>query len=172
MFESWRIVNIRPIYTAQRLPKTVACNLLATWVVPCKSSTQLTYDKVGIQRYLFWTLSISVFKSEEVKPKCAEMTSSAYQGRKQFASYLSPTKSRHLWLHVLDARSHSMRYIWSSRLGPYTRKNSTKGSFPLRKISENIIVKVENFQLQNSFRPITFWKWVLIPYSPDLSFSQ
>jgi hypothetical protein len=35
------------IYTTQLLPKTVACNLLTTWVVLCTSSTQLTYDNLG-----------------------------------------------------------------------------------------------------------------------------
>jgi hypothetical protein len=34
-------------YTTQLLPKTVTCNLLTTWVVLCKSSTQLAYDNVG-----------------------------------------------------------------------------------------------------------------------------
>jgi hypothetical protein len=34
----------KPIHTTQVLTKTVACNLLTTWVVLCKSSTQHIYD--------------------------------------------------------------------------------------------------------------------------------
>jgi hypothetical protein len=36
------------------LPKTVACNLLTTWVVLCKSSTQLAYIVVG-ELYAWFT---------------------------------------------------------------------------------------------------------------------
>jgi hypothetical protein len=35
------------IYTTQFLPKFVACNVLTTWVVLCKSSTQVTYVFIG-----------------------------------------------------------------------------------------------------------------------------
>ena len=45
-------VKARPCYkadscTTQLLPKIVACSLLTTWVLLCKSSTQLTYDNVA-----------------------------------------------------------------------------------------------------------------------------
>jgi hypothetical protein len=43
---------LRRIYTTQLLPKTVACNLLTTWVVLCKSSTQLAY--VVVDELCLW----------------------------------------------------------------------------------------------------------------------
>jgi hypothetical protein len=43
--------NARPLKTnlhyIHNFGKTVTCNLLTTWVVLCKSSTQLTYVVVG-----------------------------------------------------------------------------------------------------------------------------
>jgi hypothetical protein len=56
----WNIFNERIFtdkgrftYTTQILPKTVAFNLLTTWVVLCKSSAQLAYNRLGVVRLIY-----------------------------------------------------------------------------------------------------------------------
>jgi hypothetical protein len=58
---------LRPIYTTQLLPKTVACNVLTTWVVLCKSSTQLNHDNVG--ELCAWLLLLYLSRIP-TSPKC------------------------------------------------------------------------------------------------------
>jgi hypothetical protein len=63
----------RPIYTTQRLPKTVACNLLTTWFVLCKSNTQLAYVVVGelCARWTQYYLSCNQVACDSFGQKCA-----------------------------------------------------------------------------------------------------